>query len=130
MERVTIKLWEIAWALWEDRNESKHRKENLQTTADLQQLDRTISHLYNSLYGTLPDGDSYLFATPLKELLQKSWAFKKEWTHHASLAKSLQRERLRQPTPQMAHQRMMRQMQGTMIRWLTPRAINATSTEH
>ncbi len=69
MERVTIKLWEIAWALWEDRNESKHRKENLQTTADLQQLDRTISHLYNSLYGTLPDGDSYLFATPLNKLL-------------------------------------------------------------
>ena len=111
------KFWGIAWDMWDQRNEVLHEQQG--STIELQARDNKLSLLYNSLKGTLPHQDSYLFTDPLKALLKRSSRTKQQWIAQAVEAKKRQRRRiLLAHQPSNEHRQMLAGMQHTMQNWL------------
>jgi hypothetical protein len=84
---VITRMWEIAWDIWEYRNEVLHKENNYSTTEDAEAIDLRVKTLWDTLYitGLLPK-DLHLANITLTRLLQFPKHQKKEWLHQASLA--------------------------------------------
>jgi hypothetical protein len=57
--------------------------------------DRAINRLFRRLEGSLGQEDKYLCRVPLDSLLQKSWAYEKEWIAQAHVVHQRLQDSLR-----------------------------------
>jgi len=66
------KLWQIAWELWDHRNEVLHHQENISQQHEGDQLNRSLRQLYSSAYPQLMSSKNrYLLQIPLVSLIKK-----------------------------------------------------------
>jgi hypothetical protein len=121
---LITKLWEVAWDLWDFRNEVFHHKKNLAVEDDISVLDLQVKQLSNKLSITgLPEKDQHLLDIPLPRLL--AFLVYKKWNgsnrrHSPWLTKKRQylirrsrQEHLRR------YQLMILSMQHSFQNWLT-----------
>jgi hypothetical protein len=121
--QLIIKLWGVAWDLWDHRNQVLHRQNSSSTMQEVEAMNAKISSLYSSLVGLLPPEDAYLFNTPLDLLLKKTIASKKEWISQANAPLSMQRSRvICSLRPELERQRSIARMRRNMRNWLGVRA--------
>jgi len=77
---IVMKLWNIAWDLWEHRNGILHEKENLITQSMTVQLNARVSWVYNDLSSrALRQYDRHLVHHSLYTLLRKDNNYKITW---------------------------------------------------
>ena len=123
---IIKKLWQVAWDLWDHRNQILHEKDNAVVQQQLRQLDSNITASYHLLTTyVLAGADRYLTKMSLTQLLAKETDYKKAWLLQASAALKVTRQsnwRVQQPP-----HRMMVGMRRTLRRWLDksqrPRSI-------
>jgi hypothetical protein len=121
---VIMWMWEIAWDIWEYRNEVLHNKNNHSTTEDTEAIDLRVKTLWDTIYitGLLPK-DLHLADITLTRLLQFPRHQKTEWLHQVSLAleqaKSRQFHHRRHENAYIQrHQTMIASMQRFLSNWL------------
>lgn len=78
-------LWDILKLLWWDHNDHKHKLDNRCTDQEQWAGDRKIKRLYRRLECNLLWEDEFICRQPLEELLQKSWAYRREWLSQATV---------------------------------------------
>jgi hypothetical protein len=81
-------LWGILKMLWVDCNERKDRNTNFCTDQKQRIKDRRIKCLYRRLEVSLRQEDEFLCRIRLDSLLQKPWAYRKEWLAQATVINS------------------------------------------
>lgn len=67
---LTTKVWQLAYDMWMDRNNTLHRNEQAQKTLHEASIDEHLSSLYAKCDRTLPHADRQLFKRPLEQTLQ------------------------------------------------------------
>jgi hypothetical protein len=74
------KLWEVAWDLWEHRNDILHHQENEVRQTEGPLINRELTSLYHLLISrTLQQRDRYLISLPLHNLLDKPLPYRTQW---------------------------------------------------
>jgi hypothetical protein len=85
---LVVKLLQVAWDLWDHRNQVKH---NLETAQDLARHDSillAIRSVYTFGRAGLPRRDWHLFQRPLLSLLDSSLHYLDAWLHRVKIARS------------------------------------------
>jgi len=83
------RLWNIAWDLWQHRNNVLHEKEHATSASDLRKLNRDVTSFFSALSQLpLPHNSSDIIATPLSTLLRRPIHYKREWLRQAQLIRS------------------------------------------
>jgi hypothetical protein len=114
---IVLKLWNIAWDMWEHRNGILHETENLVTRAMQTQLNAKVTRIYLNLSSQLLwHNDCHLVNLPLQELIRKDNNYKATWL---SVAEPALREG-RSATWQRRTQddRMLQGMRRGLFTWL------------
>jgi hypothetical protein len=91
---LVVKLWEIAWDLWDHRNQVKH---NLETAQDLARRDSILIQVrseYSFGRAGLPRRDWRLFKRPLLSLLDTSLHYLDAWLLRVTTARLRQSRRV------------------------------------
>jgi hypothetical protein len=112
-----LKLWNIAWDMWEHRNGILHETENLVTRAMQTQLNAKVTRVYLNLSSQLlRHNDCHLVNLPLQELIRKDNNYK---ATRLSVAEPALREG-RSATWQRCTQddRMLQGMRQGLFTWL------------
>jgi hypothetical protein len=107
------KLWQIAWDLWQHRNNVLHEQENDVVQKESEQLNRRIRTLFFrslSILRRTPDG--YLLKTPLSALLDKPLIYRQEWEREVKLALTFHK------TKNRGNRRSIRSMRRLMQTWV------------
>jgi hypothetical protein len=90
---LICKLWLIEWDLWEHCNSILHNTINLQSSAQLDSVNKYVRKLYSETLLLLSHSlDQYLIARPLPELLGKPLPYKQAWLHNCYIAILHQRQ--------------------------------------
>lgn len=77
-------LWDVAWELWEHRNEVLHEKENATSESALQRLNCEPSRLHVELSAlSFANHDRFITAQSVSGLLATSAIHCKEWIRQA-----------------------------------------------
>ena len=104
---IIRKLWDIAWDMWDHRNQWLHHKETGQLVV---QLHAEISDQYRMGFATLLRKEKALFKSSLVSLLRTSTANKQLWLQRIRSARAQQEHRAQNGTVQYGRERnMMRQ---------------------
>ena len=78
--RLIRQGWELIYQIWQSRNNQLHNTDRINDFNGLQQLKTAIRSEWSVGLNALPASDfSYLFKTPLPQLLQKSLECLKDW---------------------------------------------------
>jgi ribonuclease HI len=116
ISQLLLKLWGVAWDLWEHRNQVLHQHNSSSSPAEVQALNTRISTLYTSLVGQHLPQDQYLFHDPLDRILKKTNSGKKEWIHQATAAMRMKRQ---QVYASRASERTVHRMRACLATWLS-----------
>jgi len=74
------KLWDMAWDMWEHRNEVLHERENLVTKSMGIHLSRRVTRVFLDLCSRpLCANDCNLVRLPLSKLLERTVNYKTHW---------------------------------------------------
>jgi hypothetical protein len=112
------KLWDVAWDLWEHRNEVLHEKENLVTWSMGIHLNHRVSRVFTDLCSRpLRANDSHLVRLPLYKLLEHNVSYKTQWLFVAEPALRMVRRQTWQAN--IRTNRMVDGMQRCMLAWLS-----------
>jgi hypothetical protein len=91
---LITKLWDVAWDLWEHRNEVYHQNSNHALQEDTTVLDLQVKDLYDNLALTgLLQKDQHLQCISLQRLLTFSRSRKVEWIEQFNLAMAQAKKR-------------------------------------
>ena len=107
------KLWQIAWDLWQHRNNVLHEQENDVLQKESEPLNRRIRTLFFrslSILRRTPDG--YLLKTPLSALVDKPLVYRQEWERKVKLALTFHK------TKNKSSRRSIKGMQCLMRNWV------------
>jgi hypothetical protein len=121
---LITKLWEVAWDLWDFRNDVFHHNRNLATEDDISALDSQVKQLSYKLSITgLPAKDQHLVDISLPRLLAFPRLQKVEWLQQAALtlAHAKTRQYLIRRSRQehlRRYQLMISSMQHTFQNWI------------
>jgi hypothetical protein len=78
------KLWDVSWDLWDHRNGIMHRNAQQLQSADLIQLDCSVTHAYQDLIQcTSSRAKRHLMFLPLRNILAKDVRYKTVWLRQA-----------------------------------------------
>jgi hypothetical protein len=69
---MVVKLWEIAWDLWDHHSQIKHNQETAQDFAECNSILLAVRAEYSFGRSGLPHRDWHLFKCPLTSLLASS----------------------------------------------------------
>ncbi len=111
------KIWNIAWDLWQHRNDTLHRQVHCTSAADSRELVQTITMLFGTLSrGLLQHNNRYILATPLATLLGRPLLYRKEWLQQAKTI--MDSNRLRNWREGTRDQCSLIQMRNNLQAWL------------
>jgi hypothetical protein len=114
---IIKKLWDIAWDLWQHRNEILHHKENHIAQETLRMLRHEVTRLFNELSSShLLQRDRYLLRLSLGSLQKKDKEYKEAWVQQASTALQAINHSLWMRWKRS--QQILRRMSHVMHRWL------------
>jgi len=114
---IVVKLWNIAWDMWEHRNGILHERENLVVRAMQHHLNAKVTRVYLNLSSRLLRyTDRHLVYLSLQDLLRKDNNYKATWLSVAE--PSLREERAATWHRGTQHGRMMQGMRRGLFSWL------------
>jgi hypothetical protein len=87
---MVVKLWEIAWDLWDHRNQIKHNIETDQDVAHSEAILHSVRAEYAFGCTGLPHRDWHLFQCPLLSLLTSSLYYQDVWLIRVQTARTRQ----------------------------------------
>jgi hypothetical protein len=90
---LVMKLWEVAWDLWDHRNQAKYNLETAQDIAWRDSILLAVQSEYSFGRSTLPRRDWRLFKHPLLSLLSSSLHYLDAWLLRVKTAHSRQTRR-------------------------------------
>ncbi len=112
---LILKLWDIAWDLWEHRNGVLHEQNNVLTSSEIRQLNQKVRSIYGQIQQAfLSPHDKYLLNLPLESLISKDYIYKKTWLIQAQAAWAASRLTSRANSSRT----MMFNMKRVMRQWL------------
>jgi hypothetical protein len=83
---IIRKLWDIAWDMWDHRNQWLHHTEEGEA---IQQLHAELRHHYELGCSSLPRAEKLLFRTSLADLLNSSTTVKQSWLRRVQGAREM-----------------------------------------
>jgi hypothetical protein len=114
---IVLKLWNIAWDMWEHRNGILHEKENLVTQAMQAQLNAKVTRVYLALSSRLLwHNDHHLVHLSLHDLIRKDSNYKATWLSVAEPA--LREGRSTDWQRRTQDDRMLQGMRRGLFTWL------------
>jgi len=114
---IVVKLWNIAWDMWEHRNGILHERENLVVRAMQHHLNAKVTRVYLNLSSRLlRHTDRHLVYLSLQDLLRKDNNYKATWLSVAE--PSLREERAATWHRGTQYGRMMQGMRRGLFSWL------------
>jgi hypothetical protein len=122
---LILKLWDVAWDLWDFRNAVFHDQQNISLQEDTLEMNIQVRDLYHDLAITgLLAKDSHLMTIPLSRLLGFPRLQKTEWIQQATLAMTQAKKRhfLSRQSRQEHHRRhqlMLQSMKIVLRNWLS-----------
>jgi len=100
--------WKIAWDLWEHRNDTLHRQENIVSSQQDLRLRLNITRLYGRISQfQLSNCDQYLIQNSLADLFKKSRTYKEGWLRSAKTVVKAMKGSIRNSLRQNRHMRMV-----------------------
>jgi hypothetical protein len=87
---LVVKLWEIAWDIWDHRNQIKYNLESAQDIARRDDIIRNVRSEYAFGRSGLPRRDWRLFKRPLRSLLGSSSHYLDAWLLRVTTARARQ----------------------------------------
>jgi hypothetical protein len=126
---IIQKLWDIAWDLWEQRNDFLHAHDNPDLLNDMAAIDDEIKQQFRRGPATLPPRTHYLFSGTVEDLLATSFPHRQKWLTTVHSARKHDRTRQARTYSSLdASRRLMRAwLQGRPFR--SPTVVtNSTST--
>ena len=79
-------MWDIAWDLWEHRNEVLFQATNVVSEAELRTLNRNVRNNFIKLQALLlPAHDRHLISLDLPRLLKKDKVYKVVWLQNSAV---------------------------------------------
>jgi hypothetical protein len=82
---LILKLWDIAWDLWEHRNGVLYSKDNTVAEREERAIDKAVIDVFNKLQSMLlSPHDRHLTDIRLGKLLKKNMLYKEVWLRQAS----------------------------------------------
>ena len=79
MVAIIMKLWDVAWDLWEQRNGFLHARDNQETLHNMVTIDAEIRLQFHHGAARLPRWAHYLFEGNVDTLLSTSIHHQKKW---------------------------------------------------
>jgi hypothetical protein len=122
---LILKLWDVAWDLWDYQNAVFHLQQNISLQEDTLEMNTQVRNLYHDITITgLQPKDTHLMTIPLTRLLGLPRLQKTEWIQQATLAMTQAKKRqflLRQSQQEYhrRHQLMLQSMKIALRNWLT-----------
>jgi hypothetical protein len=87
MASLICKLWQIAWDMWDHRNEVLYKQNNRAKDINMVDLDKAFRSLYSRAAAKLQRTlDRYLVQQSLRQVLSLPQEFKLEWVKAAIIA--------------------------------------------
>jgi hypothetical protein len=90
---LVVKLWEVAWDLWNHRNQVKFNLETAQDIARCESILAAVRSEYSVSWSSLPRQDWRLFQCPLLSILSGSLHYLDAWLLRVKTARSRQARR-------------------------------------
>jgi hypothetical protein len=118
---IIQKLWDIAWDLWEQRNDYLHAQDNPDLLQAMAEIDNEIRQQFCRGPATLPQRTHYLFSGTVEDLLATSLPHRKKWL--ATVHKARDHDSTRQARAYSSLDASRRLMRA----WLQGRPFRSTS---
>jgi len=99
------KLWNVAWDMWEQRNEALHNSASNRTAILEKDINDRIQHIYAIGPGQLARKDLGLMRQPVAHQLQLPLSVKQQWLE--SIKAALHRKQLHEHGTMLGEQRLM-----------------------
>jgi hypothetical protein len=118
---LLIKLWDVSWTMWDDRNDALHTAITPRKVIAIQAANALIRTLYLDGTDHVLRRDHRIFATQLDTILSRSLREKRLWIETVQLAQAaLIHQQAWAPAPRLAHL----QAQQSLQTWLNTAATN------
>jgi hypothetical protein len=118
---LLVKLWDVSWTMWDDRNDALHTAITPRKAIEIQVINATIRTLYLDGAPLVLRRDRRLFNIPLDIILSRSLPEKYQWTDTVQLAQAaLINYREWAPPSRTSH----RQAQLALRAWLNTAVTN------